>query len=175
MQPVQINAVRISPTPEPQQFFFNSEGLQWNATEFGGWLACSGTHNVPQLFWQTATQRDTDSKCSDVYLVPVQAWGMKRAYVVLVMIWCHEEQILVDGDIAYVDTREIILRPHLYGCTVWWRAVLLCRWCCSAAHTRWCFKHNVWFAFDYHTLITYTILSIVIDQAFWTWLHAWRS
>jgi len=74
MQPVQINADFKPPVLERQQFFFNDAGLQWtppNNIAFGTWLACTGTHNTPQLFWQTTSQRTLDSNCADVHVYPV--------------------------------------------------------------------------------------------------------
>jgi len=77
MQPVMINADFKPPVQENQEFFFTEgEGLRWNPpdhTPFSGWLACIGTHNIPQLFWQTMDQRPLDVKCVEIDLdaVPV--------------------------------------------------------------------------------------------------------
>lgn len=79
MQSVMINADFKPPMLERQQFFFDDHTLRWTSPDpnsaFGGWLACIGTHGVPQLFWQSTLQLDKNSNCSSITLYAVEESG----------------------------------------------------------------------------------------------------
>jgi len=67
-------AVTISVASESDSagYFFNSTGLQWNSTEFIGWLACDWWHGAPQLFAELDySTGDLPKSCSRVDLLPV--------------------------------------------------------------------------------------------------------
>lgn len=77
MQPVMINADFKPPVEENHDFeFVEEDGLRYDShgqDNFSGWLACIGTHNIPQLFWQAMSQRGLDNKCVEVNLLPEKA------------------------------------------------------------------------------------------------------
>lgn len=57
-------------------FYFNDNGLQWNYTQFTGWLACDFWYaNSPSLFAQVSTIQPATIpvSCSEIELVAVAA------------------------------------------------------------------------------------------------------
>jgi hypothetical protein len=68
----QLVTISVAEGPDPTGFFFNSTGLQWNSTSFGGWLACDWWHGVPQLFAQLSySYGETPKSCSEVDILAV--------------------------------------------------------------------------------------------------------
>ncbi|KAM0800328.1 hypothetical protein BDR22DRAFT_963289 [Usnea florida] len=66
--------VYIQPGYGPEDFFFNSSGLQWGLEGYGfaGWLACDWWHGQPQLFWKYYYDPVAlPSSCTQVELLPV--------------------------------------------------------------------------------------------------------